>query len=196
MSEWDADHPHNIPTFNFRVKGDSMWCFEYPYQYYGRFTLKKDSFLHCEIFEAVELRHDTLIQYESSAKKNGEIRYYVRDTFNDVIIEKLKRNRFNPQALKGTWYLPKMTYDPYSGEPPSKIDYPFQLPGSILLNKDFFAKNYFPPDTLLIPVNGKKRNFIIRRISWLEREISLDAGNWYKKGGFNFVYFPSKEMMR
>jgi|SRR5688572_27936359 len=178
------DPPSDVHLNNFRYINDSIWHMEYPCSFYYLSIASKNLGGRYPLFNQIRFLHDTLVVSGDNNMEFCGDYFYVRDTFDQKIIDILLRDTFYLPAMFGKWYLQTKAHDPYSGEPPWKISYPFYLPPVIKFDlADVVNKN-----TILLNINGKLRKFKVTRCSLFEGYIEIEPYGWYKEP-FRITYF-------
>ncbi len=161
---------------NVRIKGDSTWYFEYPCKFYRLEVSNMDSvFKTNPTLDHLKFLHDTLVIWSDESEMEG-YRFYVRDTFDQKIVNTLLRDTVYLPSLFGKWYLQTQDCMDYSGNPPWRVTYPVYMPPVYKLDKaDVVNKN-----TILLNINGTLRKFKVVRCSIDEGYIELKQDGWYK----------------
>ena len=138
----DADYLWLRGNGNLVFKGDSMWYFDYPREFHSSYLLKiqSDGTMITEIdkhnraFNKLEIAGDSLVRTIGNGDHFVWMEYYVRDTLNTEIIQLLLRDSVNSDELIGRWQLETTIYSE-DGSDPWEIDFPFDLPDSLIFSK-------------------------------------------------------------
>ena len=115
----------DLPNNNIRLSNDSIWYFEYPNQFYGTqlFEVNSDWNTRCNAW----FQNDTLV-IRNMNRWTGGFHYYVRDTFDQNIIDQLLKDTVYFPSLFGTWYVETERPDDVEYGPPIRIKYPVYVP--------------------------------------------------------------------
>jgi hypothetical protein len=167
-----TDGPKDIRNeiLNVRIKGDSVFYFYYPCQYFKRYYLNQigDSlffFSNNKLSGSVRLL-DTGIQIISlgDSLNPSIIRTFFRDHFNNDTINKLISDTIMYGCLLGKMNIINHVA-PTDGEPVDII-FPIQLPQSFPIKSEEQARNLFTKKQIVLSISGVLRLFNIEDISW------------------------------
>jgi hypothetical protein len=176
--------PSDKHLHNLRIIGDTVSYVEFPCRYYGTKVFTMDSLDYANpSLKDVNFLNDTLVVYSNSSESNG-YRFYVRDTFDQKIMDALVQDTFYLPSLFGKWYLQTQDCMDYSGEAPWRVKYPVNLPRIYKLDKSAVVNK----NTVQIKINGKLRKFNVVECSILEGYIELEAAGWHTSN-FRVIYF-------
>ena len=176
--------PSDKHLHNLRITGDTVAYFEFPCRFYGTKMLSQDSLDDANpSLSDLTFLNDTLVIFSQSAEMMG-YQYYVRDSFDQKIVDVLVRDTFNLSALYGKWYLQTQNCLDYSGEAPWRVKYPVSMPRIQKLDKSSIANK----NTIVVKVSGKPRKFKVVECSILEGYIELEAVGWHPSN-FRVTYF-------
>lgn len=194
QGDWTCVMTHRIATVevipsdkhlhNLRIVGDTVSYVEFPCRYYGTKVFTTDSLDYANpSLQDVKFLNDTLVVYSNGSDLNG-YRFYVRDTFDQKIMDALVQDTFYLPSVFGKWYLQTQDCMDYSGEAPWRVKYPVNLPRIYKLDKLALVNK----NTVQIKISGKLRKFRVVESSLLEGYIELEAAGWHPSN-FRVIYF-------
>jgi hypothetical protein len=152
---------------NLVFKDDSMWYFDYPREYYASYLFKnksnelityQSSNPNLELSK-LELNGDSLVRVIGRGDKIIWTEYYVRDKLDKEIIQLLLRDSVNTNELIGRWILQTTIHNNEDGSEPYEIDFPFELPDSLIFSKEDFPLSNIKGRRITINIEGKSREF-------------------------------------
>lgn len=186
----DIAYPNDLdwitPTRNMQIKNNQLWLFDYPCEYFYTIPLKSDSgnFYYSRneppyynTYNFI-LRNDTLIVEEFPGTLTG---YYVKDTFDQNIITKLKKDSINQSCLQATWDLTVEYNSGYDGLGILPVICPFKVPIELKISTANLYKYYLYGRIIQLDVNGTLRKFRIERLSNKENVLKLNPKFWFKR---------------
>lgn len=177
-------YERDLENNNIRLSNDSIWYFEYPCKYYGteRFNVNSDWYGRTNAW----FQHDTLVIHNLD-KRYGGFHYYLRDTFDQKIIDQLITDTIYTPSLFRKWYVETERPDDIEYGPPIKIRYPVYVPPVFKFDQsDVIGKNI-----VLLNINGTKRKFKIIECSLDMGYIVLESFEW-RKESFYIWYFTER----
>jgi hypothetical protein len=177
-----------VDYIDIQILADSIYMYHYEDQYFGCKKImppivepEEEKFHDLESilnFSEIELSKfklsnqssiDTLIIYDSF--------FFIRDTFDNKMIDILRQDSINANRLIGNWSLKIMEKGHY-GDPDTYYGFPFEVPS----NLNFDSLSARTPNrigrTILIPADGVKQEFRIDYIS--KYYLQMTTKNWYK----------------
>lgn len=181
MEEYfEPDLEHN----NIRLSHDSIWYFDYPSQYYGseRFEVNSDWYSRINAW----FQHDTLVIHDLD-RRHGGFHYYLRDTFDQKIIDQLLIDTIYTPSLFRKWYVETERPDDIEYGPPIKIRYPVNVPPVFKFDEADIVEGRM----IYLNINGAKRKFKILESSLDMGYIVLESFKW-RKEPFFIWYFTEK----
>lgn len=174
--------PSDKHLHNMRITGDTVSYFELPCRYYGTKVLSQDTLdTKHPSFSDLKWLNDTLVTFTPSV--NG-YQFYVRDSFDQKIVDVLVRDTFHLASLYGKWYLQTQNCLENSGEAPWRVKYPVSMARMHKLDKSSVVSK----NTIMVRVNGKPRKFKVVDCSILEGYIELESDGWHPSP-FRVIYF-------
>lgn len=162
-------------------ENDSLYEVFYPRLLVDRTLFSIDSgYLHF-LYEwnteshPVELVNDTLFIYKPFHEKVYIKEGYVKTTFNDSIVDLLKKYEVNYAELAGTWYLVRES----SGDDGTyyELDFPYNIPDSIEISRELFIREQYQNKVFMMSTDGKMREYTFLHM-W--GNLKLTPGEWYK----------------
>ena len=185
---------------NLIIKEDSMWYFDYPREFHSSYLLKRQSDGTVIIegnkndlyFSKLEVFGDSLIRTIGNGEHFVWTEYYVRDTLDKEIIQLLLRDSVNVDELIGRWKLETHYYS-IDGSEPYEINFPFDLPDSLVFSKGKLPFSNIKGRVLKIDIEGVSREF---RFGFMEDEnynyhkMWLRPTDWYHGDeiGIHYLY--------
>lgn len=173
---------------------DTMYRIDYPMEVIVQSAYSIDSgYIHwSEAYKThaypTELVDDTLFIYVPGTYGEEYLKEaYVKTTFNDSLINLLKRHGANYPELAGTWVLKRDYYYDYGTH--YRLQFPYDLPDSIEISKEQFAKAQKRNNSYLIKTDGKKRAYFFE-YRW--PYLHFIPGKWYK-GEDPLIHYERKE---
>lgn len=172
----DTDSPgDNRPGIqNWVIKGDSVWIFHYPCQFYGAhsFKLINDSIYfdgntkaEFHIYKLSSNGSEILGTTQPENDKTPVIsKIYYRDTFDLKVIDMLKRDSVNYDCLVGKMKLQRHV-QPEDGEA-YDLKFPVTLPDYLNIQSAGDAAALYDNKIIRVNVEGKDRLFYVEEIGW------------------------------
>ena len=179
----EYDEP-DIEFNNIRISTDTIWYFEYPSQFYGRkmFIANSDRSIRTNSW----FQHDTLVIHNLDSRHDG-FHYYLRDTFDQKVIDQLLVDTVYMPSLFGKWYVETERPDDVEYGPPIKVKYPVHVPPVFEFDETDIAGKRM----IWLNINGTKRKFRINTCSVQYGFIELESIEWSKEPLF-VTYFTEK----
>lgn len=178
------DPPSPLHLLHFRFWNDTIWHMEYPCTFYSFSVVGDKEINKHPPFDQIRFLHDTLAITITNTDFSGDY-LYVRDTFDQQLFDILVRDTLYLPSLFGKWYLQLTYQDPYSGEPPMPVIYPFYLPPIY----QFDEKDIVNHHTIRLNINGTLRRFKVVRCSLSDGFFQILPDGWYHKPMWHITYF-------
>ena len=186
----DADYHWLEGVGNLIFTKDSMFYFDYPREYHKSYQFDIDSnrlmLQHTSTegweFDKIELKGDSLVRVIGKENTILWTEYYVRDTFDQAIINTLLQDSVNVEELVGVWYLEK-SYQALDGSDPYVYDFPFELPDSLIITQENIKTYEIKGRTITLDIEGERQSF---RFGFKQDNeygytyLDLEPTNWYR----------------
>lgn len=136
----------------------------------------------------IEMENDTLFIYKNSYSGGYLKEGYIRTTFNDTVLNLIKRYGANYPEMAGTWFLIR-EIGMNDGSDPWILQFPHRIPDSIVITKQDFETTWKKNRIYMMSTDGKKRDYEYSYCGygWL----CLTPGKWYK-GEDPWIHFEQK----
>jgi hypothetical protein len=169
---------------NIRISNDTIWHFEYPNRFYGQrqFIANSDWSIRTNTW----FQHDTLVIHNLDSRHDG-FHYYLRDTFDQKVIDQLLVDTIYLPSLFGKWYVETERPDDVEYGPPIRLTYPVYVPPVFKFDETDIAGKRM----IWLNINGTKRKFRVNDCSLNFGFIELESFEWSKKTLF-ITYFTEK----
>lgn len=180
------DHPQII---NWLVKGDSIWVFQYPCQFYfvKSFKIKSDSiYFDGNRIASAQLNKfgnddDGLFQIISTGDNRKPVitQIFTRDSFDIKTIEMLKHDSVNMECLTGKMKI-VTHFKPEDGEA-YDVTFPIQVPKYIDIKSKDDAQAVYDKKQIMILIGGVNKLFYVDAIEWNNFDYNYPDGlDWQK----------------
>jgi hypothetical protein len=170
----------SVVNQHLHITDDSIYYIHYPIHRYGK---RKFSVQGNKICIGKEKEDKSI--WISKARDTMKISYldfyglyieetFVKTSFNDEVISVLKAYQTNYPELAGTWHLIRLQAGEY-GEL-YELDFPHQVPDSIILNKDELEAALHEDRSVLMLTDGNKKKYYL---GYEDGKLFLVPGKWY-----------------
>jgi len=187
-SPWD-----HYTKYDLVFENDSMYKVHYPIQAFETAPFFLDSgYLHVAMKNnfntyPVRLLNDSLQFYTPVSTEPGYFKEtYIRNNFNDSVLDVMKKYGVNYPELAGKWMLVREEDFDYGTH--YELQFPHSIPDSIEFTREMMIDALEHEKILMMSTDGIKRDY---SFSYREPYIYLIPGKWYK-GEDPRIYFYKK----
>lgn len=188
-SPWD-----NYTKYDLVFENDSMFQVHYPIQAFESVRFFLDTgYLHItnkDNFSAypIQLINDTLTLYKPLSGEPGYFKeLYVRTSFNDSILNVMKKYGINYPELAGTWLLVREEDFDYGTH--YELRFPHAIPDSIKFSRKQMITALEHQKIYMLSTDGIKRDYSF----WYDKScIYIKPGKWYKGKHDPMIHFYKK----
>ena len=185
MLAMDADQEWLDGKGNLIIENDSMWYFDYPREFHAAYALQMESdgtmtapeAINNKTLNKLEIRGDSLVRTIGNGEHIILTEYYLRDTLNQEIIQRLLTDSVNTDELIRTWKLVTIIDEPGTENLPLK--FPFPPPDSLVFNKENLSLFNIDGRIMNLDIEGKSRTFRFG-FSLEDGCLYLEPTSWYK----------------
>lgn len=186
---WD-----HYTQYDLVFENDSMFQVHYPIQAFESFRFFVDTgYLHVTNTGSfntypAELINDTLRLYKPLSSEPGFFKEtYVRTSFNDSILNVMKKYGINYLELAGTWML--IREEDYDYGTHYELRFPHAIPDSIGFSREQMIAALEHPKIYMLSTDGIKRDYSF----WYDKSrIYFKPGKWYKGKIDPMIHFYQK----